>query len=74
MSLHPLRWRLKRFAQTQVKSLLARFKAREKCPAMMPLGETLGFHVEQLDAGSAVVVMEADGRHANVPMEVSPLS
>lgn len=32
----------------------------------MPLGETLGFHVEQLDAGSAVVVMEADGRHANV--------
>jgi len=32
----------------------------------MPLGETLGFHVEQLDAGSAVVAMEADGRHANV--------
>ena len=32
----------------------------------MPLGETLGFHVEQLDAGSAVVVMEAHGRHANV--------
>lgn len=65
--LAPLRWRLRRFAQTQVKSLLARLlKAREKCPAMMPLGETLGFHVEQLDAGSAVVVMEADGRHANV--------
>lgn len=59
--LAPLRWRLRRFAQTQVKSLLARLlKAREKCPAMMPLGETLGFHVEQLDAGSAVVVMEAD--------------
>lgn len=38
--LAPLRWRLKRFAQTQVKSLLARLlKAREKWPAMMPLGE-----------------------------------
>ena len=41
-------------------------KAREKSPAMMPLGETLGFQVERLEAGSAVVVMEADGRHANV--------
>jgi len=33
---------------------------------MMPLGETLGFQVERLDAGSAVVVMETDERHANV--------
>ena len=33
---------------------------------MMPLGETLGFWAEQLEAGSAVVSMDVDKRHANV--------
>lgn len=33
---------------------------------MMPLGETLGFQVTRLGAGSSIVEMQADGRHANV--------
>jgi len=32
----------------------------------MPMGETLGFWVERVEAGSAAVVIEADDRHANV--------
>lgn len=51
----------------QTNSLLTRLrKTHQRCPAMMPLGETLGFQVERIEAGSAVVVMEVDGRHANV--------
>lgn len=41
-------------------------KAHTRSPALMPLGETLGFWVERLEAGSAVVAMEASERHANV--------
>jgi len=32
----------------------------------MPMGETLGFLVERLEAGSAVVTIDANERHANV--------
>lgn len=47
--------------------LLERLRtAHAQCPALMPMGETLGFWVERLEAGSAVVVIEADDRHANV--------
>jgi len=32
----------------------------------MPIGETLGFRVESIEAGSAAVAMDVDDRHANV--------
>ena len=41
-------------------------KAHTRSPALMPLGETLGFRVERLEAGWAVVAMETSDRHANV--------
>jgi uncharacterized protein (TIGR00369 family) len=48
-------------------SLLERLrKSHLRCPALMPVGETLGFQVERIEAGSAVVVMETDRRHLNV--------
>jgi uncharacterized protein (TIGR00369 family) len=40
--------------------------AHKRCPALMPMGETLGFRVERLEAGSAAVTIDADDRHANV--------
>jgi uncharacterized protein (TIGR00369 family) len=48
-------------------SLLEKLRiAHEQCRALMPMGETLGFWVERVEAGSAAVVIEADDRHANV--------
>jgi uncharacterized protein (TIGR00369 family) len=48
-------------------SLLERLHAAQtRCRALMPMGETLGFWVERVEAGSAAVVIEADDRHANV--------
>lgn len=41
-------------------------EAHTRPPALMPLGETLGFRVERLEKGFAVVAMEAGERHANV--------
>ncbi len=41
-------------------------KAHASFPALMPMGKTMGFRVEQLEAGSAVVTIDADERHANV--------
>ena len=41
-------------------------QAHTRSPALMPLGETLGFRVERLEAGWAVVAMETSDRHANV--------
>ena len=39
--------------------------AHNRCPALMPVGETLGFVVERIEAGSSTVVMDVDQRHAN---------
>jgi len=48
-------------------TLLERLRTTHaRCPALMPIGETLGFLVEYIEAGSAAVVMDADERHANV--------
>src|SRR5260370_32621848 len=48
-------------------TLLERLRtAHARCPALMPMGETLGFWVEYIEAGSAAVVIDADDRHANV--------
>lgn len=58
---------MKRFAQTQAKSLLARLlKAREKWPAMMPLGERWDSMSSNWTQDQRWVVMEVDGHHANV--------
>lgn len=47
--------------------LLERLRtAHAQCPALMPMGETMGFWTERLEAGAAVVVIETDDRHANV--------
>src|SRR5438105_12713216 len=37
-----------------------------RCSALMPIGKTLGFVVERIEPGSAVVSIETNGRHANV--------
>ena len=48
-------------------SLLEKLRtAHSQCRSLMPIGETLGFWVERVDAGSAVVSIETDDRHANV--------
>ena len=39
--------------------------AHARCPALMPMGETLGFWVERVEAGSAIVVIDVGHRHAN---------
>jgi uncharacterized protein (TIGR00369 family) len=39
--------------------------AHDRCPALMPVGKTLGFCVERIDAGHAAVTMDVDERHAN---------
>jgi hypothetical protein len=35
-------------------------------PALMPMGETLGFMVESIEPGSAAVVIDTGDRHADV--------
>ena len=39
--------------------------AHAQHPAIMPMGDTVGFWVEQIEAGSATVVIDAARRHAN---------
>ena len=39
---------------------------QERCSALMPIGKTLGFVVERIEPGSAIVSIEANERHANV--------
>jgi uncharacterized protein (TIGR00369 family) len=39
--------------------------AHARCRALMPMGETVGFWVDRVEAGSAIVEMDVDGRHSN---------
>src|SRR5437660_872144 len=39
--------------------------AHARCPSVMPMGETIGFQVEQIEAGSAIVAIDANRRHSN---------
>lgn len=41
-------------------------RIRQSDPAMMPYGHTLGFRIEHLSCGEAVVVMPCERRHHNV--------
>lgn len=57
---------LREAAQEEVTMLDALERIRRSDSAMMPYGHTMGFRVEHLSSGEAVVVMPCEKRHHNI--------